>query len=428
MRRRILYIILVIVVVIIVVALLYWFFFQRNRGLGTAPSNGTAGSLPAVGTQGAPGTSNGAASGSSAGNIGIASAGEVASGTTRFGLISNEPTFAYFVDAKNNVTIVEPDGKIASILNGEPTFLNSIAINNIIAASFSFDGAEVVVNFGDPANPQTSLFDVAAKSWLPLTAGILSPAWSPADERIAYLKTNTDGSETLFTLDASKTNARPVALATLHLADVTLAWPSKNQIVIADKASSYETGSLVVFNIAEKTFAHPLDGAAGLDTIWSNNTSPDALVFTAGAAERGGTLALWNPAIGLTNLNFLTLPEKCVFNNEVVTSTAAALGASSTAASTANATTTVATPSLAFYCAIPEDQGTLAMQPLPDAYGQEALFTEDAFFKVRADTGATRNLFVPTIPIDGTGLRVFNNTLFFVNRYDQKLYALSLGG
>lgn len=68
------------------------------------------------------------------------------------------------------------------------------------------------------------------------------------------------------------------------------------------------------------------------------------------------------------------------------------------------------------------------MQPLPDAYGQEALFTEDAFFKVRADTGATRNLFVPTIPIDGTGLRVFNNTLFFVNRYDQKLYALSLGG
>lgn len=437
MRRRIVYIIVAIIVIAALAFAAYWFFF-RNQG-APVPAGGTTGSLPSVGTQGGSsasetaggstgGTAGTAGTGNTvvgAGNIGVFSPGNAPNTASPFGLISNEPTLAYFDDAQNNVTIVEPSGKIASILNGQPTFLNSTAIQDVISAGFSHDGTKVVVSFGDPTNPQTSIFTVATKSWTPLPGGIISPVWSPVDGRIAYLTENSGGGETLSSLDTANAKAKPVSLATLHLADVTIAWPSSNQIVIADKPSSYESGSVLLFNIAKRTVDQPFGGGAGLDTVWSNNTSSDALVFTAGAAEHGGTLALWNPAVGsMQNLVFLTLPSKCIFNNETGSSSAPAGSASSTLVSTS----TAPMPYTAFYCGIPQDQNVLAGQALPDAYDQMALFTTDSFFKVRADNGATQNLYTPPIAVDATNLHVFNNILFMINRYDQKLYALSLGG
>jgi hypothetical protein len=56
-----------------------------------------------------------------------------------------------------------------------------------------------------------------------------------------------------------------------------------------------------------------------------------------------------------------------------------------------------------------------------------ALFTSDDIYKINTATGATDALFSDqTQNLDTSDLKIFNNTLFFINRYDQKLYGLVL--
>ena len=187
--RRYLYIILAVVVVLVAGAVVYFIFFNQAQPVPGA--TGTPGALPAGGTQN--------------GTVGTLPSGGIATSTpsasAKFGVVSGEPVFAYFVDTQNDVVIVEPDGTIARITDGQPTSLSSSKIDNLITAGFSRDGTRVLVNFGNSANPQTSIFDLAVKAWMPLAVGILSPVWSPNDHRIAYLKANTGGGETLATLD-----------------------------------------------------------------------------------------------------------------------------------------------------------------------------------------------------------------------------------
>jgi hypothetical protein len=86
-------------------------------------------------------------------------------------------------------------------------------------------------------------------------------------------------------------------------------------------------------------------------------------------------------------------------------------------------------PSAPIYCAVPSDQNTLSAARLPDEYEQYMYFTDDNFYSINTDTGSLNEIFSPSAinqNIDATDMKVFNNILFFVNRYDQKIYALAL--
>jgi hypothetical protein len=423
MRRTIIYIVVGIVVVAVASGVAFWFFSQ-SRSAVPAPA-GSTGTLPNTGPL--PGTNG---SGTGTGNTGsLPTGGNVGTGTgtaTKFGVTSNEPVINYFVDSQNNLTVVEPSGKIARITNGEATFLSSAEIVSVISAGFSYDGTKVLVNFGDPANPQTSIFDVATKAWAPLAAGVLSPAWSPSDYRIAYLKTNTDGSESLTTLDVSKTTSKPILLLSLNIQDLAISWPNKNQIVFHDKPSGYIKSSLWSYDLQKKILSQSVAASYGLETLWSNATNSVGLVFSGAGNGTGGSLSLMSPAQNTSQkLAFVTLPSKCTFNYETMPAAATSTAPASTTVSTS--TKNVApTTYLALYCALPQDQGSLTSGPLPDGYDQMAFFTADTFYKVHTDTGAQETVFAPPMAVDATNLKLFTGTLFFVNRYDQKLYAISL--
>ncbi|HEX4104558.1 MAG TPA: hypothetical protein VHZ04_03770 [Candidatus Paceibacterota bacterium] len=422
--KRSLYIIIGIVVLILIVAVVFW--FVRGQSSPAATTTTGAGSLPSTGTQGS----------STGGNIGGSlPATGVTEGNgsgTSFGLVSNEPALSYFVDPQNDVDVVEPNGEVAEIANGQngqANFLSSSQIQSLITAGFSYDGAKAFVNFGVPANPQTSVFDMTAKAWTPLAAGIVSPVWSPADYRIAYLATNANGSVTLTTLDISKAGNKPVALVTLAAQDLTLAWPTKNVIVLTDRPSAYSLGTMWFYNLSTKALTPAATPAYGLVAAWSATTKPVAVMWGSGASGRGGGFSLVG-ALGTStqttaqSLNFLTLPSKCTFNTETEP---VATPTPSVATTTPKATPTPAPQTyLALYCAVPANQSALSSVPMPDTYDQMSLFTSDNFYRIHTDTGVTDAVLLPTGSYDATDLHVFNNILFFVNRYDQKLYAISL--
>jgi hypothetical protein len=189
MKRTIL--IIGIILLLVIVAVGVYFLFSSPKSTVAVPGQTT--SLPTTGSSG------GSAS------------------TSSVTMVFNQATLDYFVNASGTVTVIEPSGEIIQIVGGETVVLNSLAIQNIISASFSYNGEKILVNFGDPSNPQTSVFDISSKAWTPMNSGLYSPVWSPADYRIAYYTVNADaGTESFATVDASKPNPAPVGILTLH--------------------------------------------------------------------------------------------------------------------------------------------------------------------------------------------------------------------
>jgi len=309
------------------------------------------------------------------------------------------------VDDQGNVAVVEPDGDIAELVNGQASSLSSSTIQNLIGATFSSNGQKVAISFGDASNPQTSIFDDNAKTWTSLPVGATSPAWAPSGYQLAYLQQNTNGTESIMTVVvATSTVSAPSTLVTLHAQDLSLVWINKNELALTSKPSDYAEGSSLIYNIAQKTLTPMVLEEFGLETLWSKTTSSMGLAFSVNNGGSGGNLQFLDSSTGnIKNIGFLTLPTKCTFNLDAGSS------------------------SLDLYCAIPQDGNELPSAKLPEDYNEMAIFTTDSFYKVDTGTGALTQVLAPTGAYDASDLSVFNNDLFFINRYDQKLYAIPLG-
>lgn len=387
--KLLLYTLIAIAIVAVAAFVIYQLVY---RGSNNAPEvTGQTGSLPGAANQQFPSTA-----GTSTVGTFNASASNVSS--SRFGIISNDPAFDYFVNAANIVTFIKPDGTIESMANNVSRVLSTSTISQIITTSFSYDGKKVLATYRVGTTTQSSVFDVATQAWTHLPNNIQSPVWSPTSDQVAYLAPSNTGSETLTTIDAGTANAKPVAVSTLAMEDMSLQWPSKNIMIISDRPSAYTTGSIWLFNTSSQTLSPAAYEELGAESLWS--ASDSALIFSAGPNNAGGQLMFQNATGTQRTLSFKTLPSKCVFESSAI-----------------------------IYCAIPHDQSTFSAARLPDEYDQGVYSTDDDFYRVDAGAGSLGEIFSYSAAnqnLDATHLKIFNNILFFINRYDQKIYALAL--
>ncbi len=410
--KRYLYIIFIIIV-IAAIAIGVIFYLKKNPsssflGLGT-------GSLPQVGTQGSTGGQNG--SGTSGGGNSVSSSSSGTSATIvlgqgspaqTFGIVSDGPVLDYFVNAQNAVTALMTDGTVVSISNGSSTVLSSTTISDIISASFSHDGKKILVNSGNRTAPQTEIFDIASKAWIAAPKGMQSPQWSPInnDYRIAYLVQTTNSGMALGILDASNLKKAPAVEIALPATDLSLQWIGKTRFVLSDRPSANAENSIWMFDTSTGRLMSVEYEIPGLEAAWGGLSATDTAGLLFAEGNGSPSLQLINTSGSVIHsLSFLTLPSKCVFSP--------ATGASSSEAY--------------LYCGVPTDQTGFTSAQLPDAYNMMGLFTSDQIESINASSGDINILRADAPPhIDATDMKVFNNILFFVNRYDQKLYALTL--
>jgi hypothetical protein len=269
------------------------------------------------------------------------------------------------------------------------------------------------------------MFNVASATWTALPQGLESPQWSPSNYQIAFFDEYGAGATALDIIDATNPKKiSPTTLLSLSATDLSLQWVSKNQFILSDKPSAQIVGSSWSYNSQTKTLTPVAYELPGFESIWGGSTSTIGLAFWGPVSGQGSKLELINVGGNdLHDLNFLTLPTKCVFNNE--TSTAVVTTTTSPATtSTASASTTI---TAFLYCGVPSSASQLSSAQLPDDYNDGAVFTSDDIIKLDTNTGDLTTLWnSATQNIDATDLKIFNNTLYFLNRYDQKLYSLTL--
>ncbi len=409
--KRFLVTLSILVLLGLVVAAGYYFRYrgQENGQAGTGNGNSVGLPLPNLLTSSDPSLP--------AGNAGK---------NSKFGLASLEPAAAFYLDVQGGLLLIRPTGEIVRVSGRDKTILSGAPIGDLVRASFSPDGKKVLASFGSPFEPQTSVFDIESKTWSPLPGTLISPVWSPAEQRIAYLSSGKDAA--LFTLDLKDPKARPVQIFKINILDADLKWVSARQILVADKPSAFVAGSLWVIDPVQKAIKPALQDWLGLDVNW-NGPYGFGLALLGGNNNKSGKLRLLDVAGNtLEDLSFLTLPEKCSFFEAAASSSPASVASgtsSSTGGKTASSSPALATPYL--ICAVPRDSRALTLASLPDAYLQKAIFTADDLYVVDLKDGGVNGISLEQAPTwDATDLKVFGKNLLFRNRYDDRVYWVSL--
>ncbi len=402
-------------------------YFLRYRAsepeveFGELPSGGGSGTLPSAPAQsGRGGDSAGGVVGSITAPVNqVSDISDLSAEKQRFGVVAQNPTVDYFIDSENTVTLVQPDGKIAKIERGESSFISSSEINDVQGASFSHDGKKILVTFGDRLNIQASVFDIKNKSWNPLPAGSRSPGWSPIDYRIVYFS-QKNGRGSLSTVDMAKEKSSPVDIMKLNALDMRLDWVERNRILVSDKSNALFFGFVTSLNLSNKSISPVLERESGIESAWSPALGL-GLMLSSAREWKSGKLTLFklsdNSAKEIT-LN--TLPSKCAFATEEEEINSASPASTSTQAPKTEKADVV-------YCAVPRDFRLFATYSAADDYYKKSIYSIDDFYRVNLKNGGVESVFADQAQfLDAINLKVFDQNLFFVNRYDLRLYAISL--
>ncbi|MBI4119758.1 MAG: hypothetical protein HY456_02850 [Parcubacteria group bacterium] len=304
--------------------------------------------------------------------------------------VSESSVLAYWFNG-NYIYYVNYDGQVlrrATSGSDQEQVISQAIISSASSVLPSPDGTMAIIGFGNPQNPQFSIFHTATSTWQPLAREIRAVAWSPDGTQLAYLEERTDAAA-LVTSRIDGTQQKKIL--DLHILDAEINWVAEKEILILEKPSVALSGSIWLVDTDK----------GGMEQVASGN----GLTFTA--SDKGGLLFLKagqrhmiefttaDAKRTVTTLPFVTLPEKCAVN---ITS---------------------------IYCALP--QNLVENPDLPDAYYKKQLRADDDIYKYDVINASVEKILDGSeTAVDAIGLTLHDNQLFFINRYDSLVYSLKL--
>ncbi|MBI5147575.1 MAG: hypothetical protein HZA37_00260 [Parcubacteria group bacterium] len=322
----------------------------------------------------------------------------------RLKAISSRPVFDYS-PAGDGILYAGDAGQIIKINAAGQEETLSDGVEQLRLFSVSPDGKEILIGFGPRDNFQLSQFVVADKILKPLNkGGAVSAAWSPDSKKVAYLKSSAAAGESdLVIADISKEKIGEVKVMSFALADYALEWPSPGRIILKPRPSALYIAPLLAVDLAKKTVAPLSAPSTGAVAKWSASLK-QGLLFRGDERNNSFSLTGENgePLVDLSRIT--TLPNKCAFSD------AAGI----------------------IFCAVPKElpEGTIFI----DDYFKRIFYTSDSVYSlaVTDDESGKKQLKVEKyydfdpLTIDADNLTIKNEKLYFINRYNEKIYSLDL--
>ncbi|MDD5547925.1 MAG: hypothetical protein PHN74_03495 [Candidatus Pacebacteria bacterium] len=302
------------------------------------------------------------------------------------------PIFDYWVTQDGEIYYLTEIGQIIKIpKSGSPAMVSSQSINQLNSIIPSPDGKRAIVKFNYPQMPAFSIFNTSDASWQPLPENIISAAWAPSSNQISYLE-NKDNSGKLSVLDLATNKTKE--LIKIIQKDLNIAWPNSEEILFSEPASADLVSSLYALNIAKKTIKPLIKDEGGLSVAWSKEGNLGIKFSNIDRIPK--TSIIDNAGNTLSELSFITMPDKCVFNERKVV------------------------------CGIPQQKPSEGII-LPDDYYKKAIYFKDDLYSFDLTSGTISSLLNgDNFTIDARRLTIDGDKLLFINKYDNKLYSLKL--
>ena len=317
----------------------------------------------------------------------------VVGATTKYG----EDKVLYFKRGVGNIFEIPFDGSAPE----ERIF--HFTIPNIIGASWSPKRTYAIVSAQAEDSLKHIWINVTSTSTLEtgflksdVGGDINGVAFSPTEDKLAIVSSDKAGSTVLISDPRGKSQRRVTSLAVF---DAQPSWIAKNMLSLQTKPSALSTSLLATVDMQSGASEILLSDVQGLDTKWSG----DGARFLALETYNGGkgfTLSLRNKKNpeSKQNLQYVTLPEKCIFSSIATTSA---------------------------YCAFPKDWGRGI---LPDSWWQGKVSFSDELWLVDFVNGTNQQI------LSGGGFDMTNlfmskdeRYIFFTNKKDSTLWSLRLG-
>ncbi len=309
-------------------------------------------------------------------------------------MLSDQPVFDYWIfSQENSVFYITQDGKFFKLKdNAEDEAITSEVILNIQAVKSTFDGKRVLIQYGDLNSPKFKIFNSETKVFEMLPGNIVAANFSPDAKQIAYLEKSSGN---LMIKDLIGAKPKTTKIMTILQNDFNLQWIVPEKIILLPKPSAFYPSSAWVVDIKNKTITSLANEMSGLIIKWSAD-GKIGLEFSSQSQGRISRLNLIdNKGAVQANLDFMTLPEKCLILQPKI------------------------------YCAIPQNIPPRTV--LPDDYLKRAVYFNDVFYQIDISQNFFTEIPIGTESIiDAVNLKLIDNKLFFINRYDDKVYSLEL--
>jgi len=341
---------------------------------------------------------------------GSSSDGAVAS---KLSVISDNTIYGYWVFNSNfsaataqkiqgsGVFYVGRDGIIYKVkADGADEALTSSSIENFQSLESSLDGKRVIIKSGNSGASKFVVYNSENNIFESLPDKITAADFSPDGKKAAYFSANAGdpGKSDLITKSLIDLKQKPATLLSLYQGDFSLNWISQNKITLVPKPSAFYPASIWAVDVVKKTLSRLTseeNGLNGLIVNWSSD-GKIGLQFSSSMEGRSRILNLINDqGEVMANFEFVTLPEKCFVSDPKI------------------------------YCAIP--QSIPDKSALPDDYLKNAVYFVDSLYQIDITSNSFERIFDGNASaIDAINLNFVDGKLFFINKYDSKLYVLEL--
>ena len=309
--------------------------------------------------------------------------------------ISENPVFDYWVDAQTQeIYYLNPDGQIFSAKSGADLEITQQKLSAPNFIKLSPNGQRVLMAFGDPRLPQWGVFDVIDKAWRPLPENILNTTWGGnSDTLLSFVKNGNNINLSSVGISQNPPTYK-ILLKDMRFQDVRLDSLSSNSLIIEENSSVTYAGRIWNLNLKDLSLSSLFSPESGLMV----RISLDKMVLFIFSSS-GGFRILDTKTLGLaTPLPFSTLPSKCSPDSVVI------------------------------YCFVPQDDA-FRNAALPDDYFQNKFRTKDILYKINLATDDVGPVALPGNAgdlIDAKNPFVSGGNLYFINRYDNSLYSLTV--
>ena len=397
--------IIFIVAIILIIAAIIIGVILGFRKIPTVPSGGQTGTFPVASS-----TAGGSEQGS--GSV-LLPSGEVGGGMNtepsnlnRLTQLTKGPVVDYFIVSS---TLLQEAATSSSLLRSAVFYLNQTG--DIIRVSDA-GKEEAYFSFGLPPlkliqspsglyeaitlqSKRIALFNTPRRAFELLPEGVLSAAFSPDGNKLAYLQAEPSGKQSLYIRDLTSLKKTATKVFSLFIDDVSLAWPMGNNIYLLPPQSANSVGEIWYFDTAQKTL-NKFTSGSGVGMIFSYRASAALLFRNTG--NSAVSISFIDTKTGTsTSLGFSTLASKCVFSFDAGD----------------------------VLCAAPQVKSRDTVSALPDDYNDMYIFTNDYLYELPADIGYQPRTLLNTtqVPFDAKDLRSRAQQVFFVNRLDDSLYV-----
>jgi len=318
--------------------------------------------------------------------------------------ISQEPVLNPVVDGQKVKYYLKSNGNVfESNFDGSQSIrIFSNILSNLLQVLWSPNNKdEIIAIFEEDGLLKKYFYDYNTGISVSLDRNIRWITWSPIEDKIAYQYYDSQTEDNNISI-ANPDGSQWTNIFTTRMKNLIVEWLSSDQVAIRTKPSGLAQSVVYTINPVTGDFQKIISEAYGLTVLWS--PFGDKLLFSE-TDNQGKNLKL--KIVDLTKstigeLNFVTLPEKCVWSQDNRT----------------------------LFCAVPKAISNLAV--LPDDYYKERISFTDDFWIINLDTEEKIQIYLPesgkaaTYDAKELLLSPLEDYLLFINKKDDLLYSLEL--